>query len=43
MDDETIESIFQGVLEDLPRPTSKVNTEIILDIVFTGLWSEHIT
>ena len=27
MDDETIESIFQGVLEDLPRPTSKVNTE----------------
>ena len=24
MDDETIDNIFQGVLEDLPRPTSKV-------------------
>ena len=25
MDDETIDNIFQGVLEDLPRPTSKVH------------------
>lgn len=24
MDDEAIDKIFQGVLEDLPRPTSKV-------------------
>ena len=34
MDDETIDNIFQGVLEDLPRPTSKVHKENYPKFVF---------
>ena len=46
MDDETIDKIFQGVLEDLPRQTSKVKNffcpnsyllGLILDFLTSGL------
>ena len=38
MDDEAIDKIFQGVLEDLPRPTSKValSPRCCIDIKFLG-------
>ena len=37
MDDETIDKIFQGVLEDLPRPTRKVKTKYCPNSDISGL------
>ena len=38
LDDKSIDKIFQGVLEDLPRPTSKValSTRCCIDISLLG-------